>query len=400
MLNKSVFHRIAKVCFVLGALPVILMARGEEVSYAGGGDAYLSIERRNVTISKGATSDSFRAAANVTVIEKADIEKLGASTLTDVLRLEQGVIVRDWTGGGKTAGIDLRGFGETGASNVLVLVNGRRVNPIDMAGVDWAQIPLSAVERIEIIRGPSAVLYGDNATGGVINIITARPSEDKTDFSAEAGSYNSSALRLGFSGRKDETSYKVIASRNSTDGFRENSGVANSDINAFIVRETPKVKTSLDFGFHLDKYGMPGSVSETDWNDGKLTRTSSPLDEARTSDSYIQVSVESPLSPKVKNELTLSSRNRLASEYWRSWMSGSERKSDTTGIGNKVRFDASPVGNVVGGLEAYFSGQNIKNLDKNDIPTAGGATVKKDSLAVYVNDAAKLLDDKLCVELG
>ena len=71
--------------------------------------------------------------------------------------------------------MDIRGFGETGPLNTLVLVDGRRVNEIDLSGVDWTQIPLDQVERIEIVRGSGSVLYGDNAVGGVINIITKKP---------------------------------------------------------------------------------------------------------------------------------------------------------------------------------------------------------------------------------
>ena len=69
--------------------------------------------------------------------------------------------------------VDLRGFGATAVSNTLILINGRRVNDIDMQGVDLSTIPRDSIQRIEITKGNSgAVLYGDNAMGGVINIVT------------------------------------------------------------------------------------------------------------------------------------------------------------------------------------------------------------------------------------
>ena len=113
--------------------------------------------------------------ANVTVITKEEIEQTHARTVVDVLRDKVDVVVTDFYGNGKSSAVDIRGFGETGPLNTLVLVDGRRVNEIDLSGVDWSQIPLDQVERIEIVRGAGSVLYGDNAVGGVINIITKKP---------------------------------------------------------------------------------------------------------------------------------------------------------------------------------------------------------------------------------
>ena len=114
--------------------------------------------------------------ASISVITAADIQRSSAKTAVDLLRREEGVVVRDLLGNGKAAQVDLRGFGETASSNTLVLVDGRRTNEIDLSGVDWAQIPVEQIERIEVVRGPGSVLYGDNAVAGVINIITKSPS--------------------------------------------------------------------------------------------------------------------------------------------------------------------------------------------------------------------------------
>ena len=81
---------------------------------------------------------------------------------------------------GIDATIDLRGFGDTANSNTLILLDGQRLNPIDSGSISWSTIPLANIERIEIIRGAGTVLYGDRATGGVINIIT-----DKSGLAAQ-----------------------------------------------------------------------------------------------------------------------------------------------------------------------------------------------------------------------
>ena len=98
-----------------------------------------------------------------------------ARRLQDILAREPGIQTTSLFGSvnGAQTTVDMRGFGATGASNTLVLVNGRRLNDIDLAGIDFSAIPKNSIERIEITRGNSgAVLYGDGAVGGVINIIT------------------------------------------------------------------------------------------------------------------------------------------------------------------------------------------------------------------------------------
>ena len=93
--------------------------------------------------------------ANVTVITKEEIKNSTAQNIPDLLKTEVGIKVTDITGNRRSIRVDLRGFGATGSSNTLVLVDGRRVNQADLSGVDWSQIPLDRVEKIEIIRGRS-----------------------------------------------------------------------------------------------------------------------------------------------------------------------------------------------------------------------------------------------------
>ena len=77
----------------------------------------------------------------------------------------------DLYGGGDYA-LDLRGFGITADSNQVVVVDGIRINEADLGGTRLAGISIDSVERIEVIRGSGAVLYGEGATGGVIVITT------------------------------------------------------------------------------------------------------------------------------------------------------------------------------------------------------------------------------------
>ena len=108
----------------------------------------------------------------------------------------------------KSQTVDIRGSGEYANRNVLVMVNGRKVNPVDQSGPDWLQISPEAVERIEIIRGAGTVLYGDNATSGVINIITKKGSEGiHGKAGVTFGSYGTEKESIAVSGAQKAVDY-------------------------------------------------------------------------------------------------------------------------------------------------------------------------------------------------
>ncbi|MBL8012640.1 MAG: TonB-dependent receptor, partial [Candidatus Omnitrophica bacterium] len=146
-----------------------------------------------------------QAPSYITVIDNEEIQESNARTVSELLRGVPGVLVTD-NGTAKSAIVDIRGSGGTAPSNVLVLVNSRKVNPVDISGPDWLQIPKDSVERIEIVRGSGTVLYGDNAVGGVVNIITKKGEGEKPSvkIGGKYGSYSSSMANMQVSGKKDQ----------------------------------------------------------------------------------------------------------------------------------------------------------------------------------------------------
>jgi len=119
------------------------------------------------------------APASISVITREDLDKKFYRDLNDALVEVPGVIV---TGGGDRQDISLRGMGP---KYTLILIDGKRQNSretrtnSDSTGVEggWTP-PLSAIERIEVVRGPMSSLYGSDAMGGVINIITRKVPEE------------------------------------------------------------------------------------------------------------------------------------------------------------------------------------------------------------------------------
>ncbi|HKQ28793.1 MAG TPA: TonB-dependent receptor [Burkholderiales bacterium] len=117
-----------------------------------------------------------RLPASVSVITGDDISRSAARTLPELLNEQVGFTMKDFYGNNAAiTSMDLRGFGITGPQNTLILLDGRRLNDFDLSGVQWSAIPLASIERIEVLRGTGAVLYGDAASAGVVNIVTRSP---------------------------------------------------------------------------------------------------------------------------------------------------------------------------------------------------------------------------------
>lgn len=119
--------------------------------------------------------DLAHAAAAVFVLGPEDIRRSGAATVPDLLRIVPGVEVAQING--STWAISIRGFNQRYSNKVLVLVDGRSVYTPSLSGVNWDQLdmPLENIDRIEVVRGPGASVWGANAMNGVINIITKSP---------------------------------------------------------------------------------------------------------------------------------------------------------------------------------------------------------------------------------
>jgi len=207
-----------------------------------------------------------KTASSVTVITAAEIKNSNAAKVIDALRPVPGIIVRDLYGNGAKASLDLRGFGDMDAMNILVLIDGRRVNEVDLSGVDWSQVPLDQIQQIEIIRGGNSVLYGENAVGGVINIITKKgQGKPRFEISSEFGSYDRNSEKIHFSGSRGKLSYLFSASREGTHGYRNNSFFKTYDYSSKLGYDfSDELTVYFNSGFHRASYGLPGGLSENE----------------------------------------------------------------------------------------------------------------------------------------
>ncbi|WP_299019986.1 TonB-dependent receptor [uncultured Photobacterium sp.] len=158
--------------------------------------------------------------ANVTVIDQDEIQATGASDLASLLRGRAGIQLSDTNSGPV---FSLRGFaGEQAAHNTLILIDGRRLNKADLSAPRLNAIALSQIERVEILSGSAGVLYGDQAVGGVINIITKAPQKPGGSIGATVGSFDTYGYRGDVYGPINyDWRYYLAANQINSDNYRD-----------------------------------------------------------------------------------------------------------------------------------------------------------------------------------
>jgi iron complex outermembrane receptor protein len=199
-----------------------------------------------------------------TVITAEDIAHSPAQTLPEIIAQVPGVRLTSLFGGvnGAKTSVDLRGFGAFATANTLVLINGRRLNDIDMAQVDFSTIPLNSIDRIEITRGNSgAVLYGDNAIGGVINIVTKTgvggpPVAIRGE--AGVGSFNQRTAAVSAAANAGPWSTSFYGNAIKSDGYRVNNALDQRNGIGNINYTTHDLTAFLTVTGDDQKLGLPG----------------------------------------------------------------------------------------------------------------------------------------------
>jgi iron complex outermembrane receptor protein len=202
--------------------------------------------------------------AATTVITAEDIAHSPAQTLQEIIAQTPGVQLTSLYGGvnGVKTSVDLRGFGAFATSNALVLINGRRLNDIDMAGVDFSTIPRDSILRIEITPGNSgAVLYGDNAVGGVVNIVLKNgvggpPVAMRVE--AGVGSFNQQMGSVSVATNNGPWSTSFYGNQVKSDGYRVNNALDQRNGVGNLNYTTPDLTAFLTVSGDDQKLGFPG----------------------------------------------------------------------------------------------------------------------------------------------
>jgi iron complex outermembrane receptor protein len=206
--------------------------------------------------------NSIETPASITIITRQEIEQTKSQNLLQLLQSYGGIQINSLFGNGNGATIDMRGFGDTASRNSLILVDGRRLNnSADIASPDLNSIDLARIERIEIVQGSAGTLYGNQAVGGMINIITRRPEDFTASAEASIGSFQERSISAQLSQRiTNGFSYRLAANKRQSDNYRENSKSDRKDFALRFDYEHDSAELFLEQQLVDDYQELPGAL--------------------------------------------------------------------------------------------------------------------------------------------
>ena len=342
-------------------------------------------------------AESHRVPANVTVITSGDIAEAGYNNIVEALDDAGGLHFRSTSGNAAQSEIGMRGFGESSYGRVLVLVDGEKMNRPDMAGIDWLQIPLANIDRIEIVRGSNSAMYGDHAVSGVINIITKKGTKEREAFvSAQGGSFQTDAEQAAISGSKGKLLYSVNADHNQTDGYRDRSAYAAWGAAANLSCDmTDYLSSSLGASFDNLNYQLPGYLTKQQIAQDRRQSTN-PNDSARNNCFNANAGVNAELGTIGRLGANVSFGRKDIRSDMTSWSSFMDLVIDTLGVTPRFTRDSMLFGRdnkLLVGVDYYLDKLSAKRFsDAGRTTQTVSADIKKTSLGIYARDEQALCD--------
>jgi iron complex outermembrane receptor protein len=403
-------HKFFKSIVVLAVLFLVITSGGFTLAAPQDGPQEKAIVMEEVVVTATRDTEEVRKIpANVSVITAKDIGKSGATNIVEVLDKLESIQFRNYSSNPSQSLIDLRGFGgDNPFGKTLILLDGRKMNRPDMSSINWLQIPLNNIERIEVVRGASSVLYGDAAVGGVINIITKKgDGKPKFDAAVIAGSYGLHNERVGVTGSVDKWTYALNGENNFSFGYRERSksssqgGGLNAGYDA-----SELFNISLGLSFNKTDYQMPGYLTKAQMEQDRrqyqqvtpaLFSVATPDDDGSDKYTNANIGIKYILGSLGEIDVNFLYGNKDIQTNMTSWSQFSNTNMDTYGITPKYILAKEIFGfknKLVLGLD-YYNEPYKKDFFSNRERTTkiSWADLTRDSLGYYIRDEFRILNN-------
>ena len=326
-------------------------------------------------------SDAALPAVGATVITADEIRSSGVGDVNAAIRKIGGVYGRQSLDGSPDFGLDLRGFGTNSSQNLVILVDGVRMNENELTGAVLSSIPVDTVERIEITRGGSSVLYGEGATGGVINIVTKRGTQQGYHGSLvlEGGQFDQHEARAALRHGEGPLSFDLAASHGATDNDRENNAFRQKTISGGFQWAQDATRLGMRVESARQESRFPGSLTLEQFNRDPH-QSATPNDFGALDTDRVTAFAEQRIgSVELAAELSHREREVLAHYDFGGFISEGVYNSRQTQFSPRLR----QLARFDGMLNEFVAGIDLISWERN---TSSGSNASQDSKALYLRD--------------
>jgi iron complex outermembrane receptor protein len=335
-----------------------------------------------------------------TVITAEQIREAGAGSVNEAIRKIGGVYGRQNFSGTQDFQLDLRGFGTTSDQNLVILVDGIRLSENELSTALLSSIPIESVERIEIVRGGSSVLYGEGATGGTIQIITKRPISNTFSGTvmAEAGNYGHQELRTSVAKAWDGFALDAHASKQRADNYRDNNAVTQDNFSGGGQWSSKEGRVGARVDLARQTSRFPGALTLAQFQ-ANPRQTNTPNDFGSTDVNSYTVFGERNLGA-FDVAADLSQRDKTSKAVFVSAFGTFDSRADTrvTQFSPRIRH-LSGSGNVnnefVTGLD-FFRWTRATKSNFGGFPSSDAKAFQK-SKALYARDEIRIKDTRVAL---
>jgi len=340
----------ALVCSLLSSAVLWQAAMVAHAEEAANSDPY-SMEKIVVTATKTSESE-FETNANVSVVTSEDIQRYHYRDITQALTNIPGVTINNYSNG--VGYLESSVLLINGTEKIVVIidgvranVNGSTFNVFSSAGF----LSMDQIERIEVLKGSASTLYGADAKGGVINIITKKPTSNQSAITVETGSYSKQKYTLSTQGKNDNTSWTFSYQKDKSGDYTAGNGVtvpSYLDADAFNLKLTQKLNEKSSLSFNFNRTYADYRFSNTYSN---ITHQMSPANYFGYLEKWDASLVHNyNASDKVKNQLTLFLRRQNTDVTSSSrWM----MKLGSWGVQDQLTVQASKKHLLIGGYDMF-----------------------------------------------